>query len=67
MRSSTQVGNPLANSLSIVARLIKGQLGARIYHVTLGGFDTHANQVGHPCKLIDQFVSRDPCLFAGYH
>lgn len=39
-------GNPLANNLSIVARLIKGQLGARIYHVTLGGFDTHANQSG---------------------
>ena len=46
-------GNPLANSLSIVARLIKGQLGARIYHVTLGGFDTHANQVGVHANLLN--------------
>ena len=37
-------GNQLAENLSIVARLIKGQLGARIYHVSIGGFDTHANQ-----------------------
>ena len=36
----------LGQNLSIVARLIKGQLGARIYHVSLGGFDTHANQGG---------------------
>ena len=39
-------GNPLSQNLSIVARLIKGQLGARIYHVSIGGFDTHANQGG---------------------
>lgn len=45
-------GNPLSNSLSIVARLIKGQLGARIYHVTLGGFDTHANQAGAHANLL---------------
>ena len=45
-------GNPLAENLSIVARLIKGQLGARIYHVTLGGFDTHANQLGAHSNLL---------------
>ncbi len=39
-------GNLLAQNLSIVARLIKGQLGARIYHVSIGGFDNHANQGG---------------------
>ena len=38
--------NNLANSLSIVARLIKGSLGARVYHVGLGGFDTHGTQGG---------------------
>ncbi|MBX2821718.1 MAG: DUF1501 domain-containing protein [Rhodothermaceae bacterium] len=46
-------GNPLANSLGIVARLIKGQLGAKIYHVTLGGFDTHANQAGVHANLLN--------------
>lgn len=34
----------IANQFSIVARLIKGQLGTKVYMVTLGGFDTHANQ-----------------------
>ena len=48
----TYPGNPLAQNLSIVARLIKGELGARIYHVTLGGFDTHAQQVGAHANLL---------------
>ncbi|MFV1981523.1 MAG: DUF1501 domain-containing protein [Rhodothermia bacterium] len=37
-------GNKLAENLSVVARLIKGQLGSLIYHVSIGSFDTHANQ-----------------------
>lgn len=35
----------LANQLAIVARMIKGGLGTKVYMVTLNGFDTHANQV----------------------
>lgn len=38
-------GNTLAGQLAIVSRLIRGELGARIYHVSLGGFDTHSNQL----------------------
>ena len=45
-------GNPLAQNLSIVARLIKGDLGAKIYHVSLGGFDTHANQENAHANLL---------------
>ncbi|MCU0426643.1 MAG: DUF1501 domain-containing protein [Candidatus Kapabacteria bacterium] len=37
--------NPLADQLAIVARLIAGGLKTRVYLVTLGGFDTHAQQV----------------------
>lgn len=37
--------NRLADHLKIVAQLISGGLKTRIYVVTLGGFDTHANQV----------------------
>lgn len=37
--------NALATNLAIAARLIKGNLGAKIYMVSLGGFDTHANQL----------------------
>ncbi len=38
--------NELAEQLKIVARLIHGGLRSKIYYVELGGFDTHANQVG---------------------
>ncbi len=44
--------NPLSGNLSIVAQLIKGRLGARIYHVSIGGFDTHANQGGQHSNLL---------------
>lgn len=30
--------------MSLVSRFIKGDLGTKVYMVTLGGFDTHANQ-----------------------
>jgi len=33
----------LAEELSIVARLIKGNLGTKVYMVSIGGFDTHSN------------------------
>jgi uncharacterized protein (DUF1501 family) len=36
--------NSLADQLKIVAKLIKGGLKTRVYMVTYGGFDTHANQ-----------------------
>lgn len=39
------VGNGLGRALSQVARLISGGLKTRIYTVSIGGFDTHANQV----------------------
>ena len=44
----------LAKQLAVVARLIKGGLGSKVYMVTLGGFDTHANQVtAHQQALSD--------------
>jgi uncharacterized protein (DUF1501 family) len=42
--NASTVGN-LTNQLKIVARLIAGGLKTRIYWVSIGGFDTHANQV----------------------
>ena len=36
--------NGLANQLKIVAQLIGGGLKTKVYLVTIGGFDTHANQ-----------------------
>ncbi len=37
--------NPLARQLRLVAKLISGGLKTKVYVVSLGGFDTHANQV----------------------
>lgn len=37
--------NELANQLKIISKLIKGGLKTRVYQVSLGGFDTHSNQV----------------------
>jgi uncharacterized protein (DUF1501 family) len=34
----------LGNSLNLVSRLIAGGLPSRVYYVSQGGFDTHANQ-----------------------
>jgi uncharacterized protein (DUF1501 family) len=35
----------LGNSLNLVARLIAGGMPTRVYYVSQGGFDTHANQL----------------------
>ena len=43
--------NRLSAQLKIVAQLISGGLQTPIYIVSLGGFDTHANQVGADDKL----------------
>lgn len=41
--------NYFAEQLAIVARLIKGELGTKVYMVSIGGFDTHSDQaVNHP-------------------
>ena len=42
----------LANQLAIVARLIKGGLGSKVYMVSLGSFDTHANQPDRHQELL---------------
>ena len=44
-QSTYPSGNPLADQLKIVAKLIKGGLKTKIYMVSIGGFDTHASQV----------------------
>lgn len=43
----------LGNQLSLVARLIKGGLGAKFYVVSLDGFDTHAGQLNNHNNLLN--------------
>ncbi len=47
-------GNPLAEALAIVARLIAGGLQTRVYMVNIGNFDTHGNQLDHHAALLRQ-------------
>ncbi|MEZ4857510.1 MAG: DUF1501 domain-containing protein [Flavobacteriaceae bacterium] len=48
----------LAAQLAAVARLIKGGLGTKVYMVSLGSFDTHANQPdAHQALLQDLATS----------
>ncbi|MFK7807429.1 MAG: DUF1501 domain-containing protein [Saprospiraceae bacterium] len=49
--------NDLAEQLSIVARLINGNLGTKIYMVTIGGFDTHADQEPLHSTLLSNIAS----------
>ncbi|MFK7845374.1 MAG: DUF1501 domain-containing protein [Rhodothermales bacterium] len=49
--------NVLATDLASVARMIKGGLPTRLYLVSLGGFDTHANQSFRHEALMDDLAS----------
>jgi uncharacterized protein (DUF1501 family) len=37
--------NEFAEGLKTIAKIIKGDLGTRIFHLTIGGFDTHADEL----------------------
>ncbi len=44
--------NRLGNSLSLISRLIAGELPTRVYYASQGGFDTHAGQVNTHKRLL---------------
>jgi uncharacterized protein (DUF1501 family) len=39
-----------------IAAMIAGGLPTRVYYVSLGGFDTHANEKGRHDQLMQQFA-----------
>lgn len=47
----------LGNQLSLIARMIKGGLGTKVYLVTLGGFDTHASQEFYHDMLMNELAT----------
>ncbi len=47
-------GGNLSDQLRMVAAMIRSNLPTRVYYVTLGGFDTHANQTGQHGRLLRQ-------------
>lgn len=49
---ATYPNTPLATKLRLAAQLIDAGLGARLFYVSIDGFDTHANQLpGHAALL----------------
>jgi uncharacterized protein (DUF1501 family) len=44
----------LANKLKTIAKLIHGGLNTRIYHVSIGGFDTHNDQLNRQNALLTE-------------
>ena len=56
-KSKTEITYPktgLSKNLEWIARLIKGNLNSKVYYTSLGGFDTHDNQLAiHERKLAD--------------
>src|SRR4029077_8100494 len=45
---------PLASHLKLAAQLIDAHFGARIFYVSIDGFDTHANQLNTHTNLLRQ-------------
>jgi uncharacterized protein (DUF1501 family) len=44
----------LARSLSLIANMIAAEFGTRVFYVSIGGFDTHADQVQQHQQLLQQ-------------
>ena len=53
-RNEVQYNGELGKQMAVVARLIKGNLGTKIYMVSIDGFDTHANQPNAHANLLKE-------------
>ncbi|TPN83906.1 DUF1501 domain-containing protein [Aquimarina algicola] len=51
----TYLDDSLGRQFRIISRLIRGGLGTKVYLVTLGGFDTHNNQIQRHQTLLNSF------------
>lgn len=50
-------GNALAQKLKLVAQFVAADMGTRIFFVSLGGFDTHAQQAQSHYALLNELSS----------
>jgi uncharacterized protein (DUF1501 family) len=52
-QTSVKYGNnPFAEGMRLIAQIIAADLGTRIFYISLGGFDTHANQAKTHASLL---------------
>jgi uncharacterized protein (DUF1501 family) len=54
----------LAQQLNLIAQMMAGDLGARIFFVSLGGFDTHAQQPAAHQALLSELASAVRAFYA---
>jgi uncharacterized protein (DUF1501 family) len=48
------IQNGLASGLQTVSKLVTGGLETKVFYLTIGGFDTHANQPNQHAQLLQQ-------------
>jgi uncharacterized protein (DUF1501 family) len=47
--------NPFAKQLKTTAEFINSKLDTKVYYVSMGGFDTHANQANRQARLLKTY------------
>src|SRR5205814_7272944 len=57
-------GTGLGERLKLVARLLKSDLGARVFYTAQGGYDTHAAQQFAHSNLLNEFAGAVAAFFA---
>jgi uncharacterized protein (DUF1501 family) len=55
---------PLAGKLKLVSRLLRADLGGRVFYTTQSGFDTHSQQLFDHSRLLDEFAGAVAAFFA---
>jgi uncharacterized protein (DUF1501 family) len=62
--SSRYPQSPLAEKLKLVSRLLRADLGGRVFYAQQSGFDTHSQQLITHASLLDQFAGAVASFFA---
>lgn len=57
-------GTGLGGRLGLIARLLKADLGARVFYTVQGGYDTHAGQQFAHANLLSEFAGAVAAFFA---
>ncbi len=57
-------GSVLGKNLQTVAQLIGADLGTRVFYVSAGGFDTHANQTNNHARLLGDVANSIAAFYA---
>jgi uncharacterized protein (DUF1501 family) len=60
----TYPNSGISDALKLVAESITKQFGTHLFHVVIGGFDTHANQAGQQAKLLGDLSNALAAFFA---